>query len=133
MIYLSNTTDAQTLRIPAVSEKVDGTLTLTLTNTINLGSSEVEYTPVIFLIDSDGAYILDSDGNYVTVEGDEVDTSRLYYVCSVELEDGMPDGEYEYTAEVDGETVSTGLLIIGDRTPIDTEYDNTVTYEQYNS
>jgi hypothetical protein len=59
------------------------------------------------------------------------DASRLYYVVNVELSEDVTEGEYEYTASVDGDVVSCGLAIVGDPEPSVTSYDNSITYEQY--
>lgn len=135
MIYLDYTTESQTVRIPASAAKIDGTIVLSLINTINRGSAVVdEFDPHgAYLLASDGDYIRDADGLYVLVSTaynfDE--SSRLYYVIQVALPESLPKGEYEYTATVGDEIVSEGLAIVGEMEASVTEYENTISYEQY--
>lgn len=131
MIYFKNTTDPQVVRIPVSLPKLDGVVTLRLVNTINRGPAvDCDSDQAVYLVDALGAYVHDADGKQVAV-ADIGDTSRLYYVLTVELPDDMPEGEYEYTATVGDTIVSCGLAILGDRDPDTEQYENTVTYEQY--
>ena len=131
MIYLKNTTDPQVVRIPVSLPKLDGIVTLRLVNTIDRGPAvDCDFDQAVYLVDALGAFVHDADGKQVAV-ADIGDTSRLYYVLTVELPDDMPEGEYEYTATVGDVTVSCGLAILGDRDSDTEQYENTVTYEQY--
>lgn len=137
MLYLRNTTDLQTLRIPASGPKVSGKLVISLLNTINRGTpTAVSYDPrYAFLLTKDGKYVQGADGLYIVVatKYDVRKTSGLYYFARVTLPEGMQEGEYEYTAAIDDEVISVGLLIVGDRTAPIEENKNTVEYEQYNA
>ena len=131
MIYLQNTTEIQRIRIPADGAKMAGDLTLSLVNVINRGAGvSSTFDPRIYLVDASGEYVHDADGQQVVVQGPP-DRTRLYYVVDVELPDGMPDGEYEYTVTVDDVRVSVGLAYVGTPAAVVKEYDNTVQYEQY--
>ena len=48
----------------------------------------------------------------------------------VELQEGVPSGEYEYTLSDEVGVLSTGLLVVGDL-EIPTEYNKEIAYEQY--
>lgn len=132
MIYLQKTTDPQVVRIPANGAKVDGgTVTLELKNTIDLGPvSAFDFDRAVYLVDALGAFVHDADGRQVAVAA-TAETSRLYYVIRVALPAEMPEGEYQYTARVDGTVVSCGLLIVGTPAPSVIQYDKPLQYEQY--
>lgn len=131
MIYLQNTTDIQRIRIPADGAKLTGDVTLSLVNVINRGDGVTStFDPQIYLVDADGQYVHDADGQQIVVQGPE-DRTLLFYVCDVELPDGMPDGEYEYTVTVGDVRVSIGLAYVGEPAPVVQNYENTVEYEQY--
>ena len=131
MLYLRNTTDAQRVRIPADGAKLQGQLALRLVNVIGGGDGvESVWDPRVYLVDADGAFVHDSDGRQIVMAAPE-DRTRLYYLAAVELPDGIPDGEYNYTATVDGVTVSCGLAYVGDFSAASVEYNNSLEYEQY--
>lgn len=131
MIYLKNTTDAQRVRIPADGAKQHGQMSFRMVNVIGGGEGvESVWDPAIYLVDAGGAYVRDFEGRQIAV-GEPEDRTRLYYLAVVELPEGIPDGEYNYTATVDGVTVSCGLAYVGDFTAPETEYKNTFVYEQY--
>lgn len=132
MIYLQNTTDPQLVRIPANGVKVaEGDVVLELVNTIDLGpATSHDFDRRVYLVDALGAFVHDADGRQVAVAA-AAESSRLYYVMRVALEDGMPEGEYEYTARVGETVVSCGLLIVGTPTPSVIQYDKPLQYEQY--
>lgn len=132
MIYLAHTTSPQVVRIPASAPKAGGTVTLSMVNTINRGEAlSFDFDQAVYLVDADGNEVHDADGLQVVV-ADVADTSRLYYVLTIELGADVTPGEYEYTAAIDGETVSCGLAIVGEPEADVTHYDNSVQYDQYN-
>ena len=105
MIYLQNTTESQVLFVPRSGAVPEGDLVLKAKNTIDL-ETEIEET--------------------VT----DLRTSDLYFNLAIALPAGLPDGEYEYSLSVEGVTLSTGLLVIGENsTP--SQYEKDITYEQY--
>lgn len=58
--------------------------------------------------------------------------SSLYYTVSISLPEGLPDGQYEYSLEGDGQVLSSGVLIIGQYdSPSSDQYQKEITYEQY--
>lgn len=133
MIYLRNTTDAQTVRIPASSPKAGGIVTLEMVNVINRGAAlSFDFDQAVYLADADGALVHDAEDRQIAV-ADRGDSSRLYYVLTVELPEGIPEGEYEYTARIGGDVVSCGLAIVGEPAPAVASYDKPVQYEQYNA
>lgn len=105
MLYLDHTTDPQPVRIPREEGSAGGTLFLTLRSTVD--QSTVTLTP--------------------TVTGD----GHHYFHLTAALPQGMTEGEYEYTLLADGETVASGLAIVGDYSTERTTYNNDITYEQY--
>lgn len=131
MIYLSNTTDVQVVRIPASGPKADGIVTLELVNTIDKGEPLVmEFDQAVYLVDADGAFVHDADDRQVAVAA-VGDTSRLYYVVNVALPEDVTPGEYEYKASAGGSVFSCGLAIVGDPKASVVRYDKPVQYEQY--
>lgn len=109
MLYLTNTTDAQVVFLPRVATIRDGaTLTFTAKSTVGLD------TPV-------------------SVRSLDLGDHRVYLSLAISLPEDLTPGEYEYNLAVDGTSVSTGLLVIGEYTSdITGQYDKTITYEQYN-
>lgn len=109
MIYLKNITDAQVVYLPKHSSgEVDGELVFTARSTIDLD------TPVDIPVIS-------------------INLSPLYYQIGVVLPSGLAAGEYEYTLLLGSESLSTGVMQIGEYDGVVTEeYDKTITYEQYN-
>lgn len=107
MIYLANTTDAQVAYIPRDTD-FTGTLSLSLKSTVDLD------TPYI------SATVLD------------LDVFRTVYAVAVELPEGIQQGEYRYELKAGDVTVSTGVLVIGDYTNAEEQYNKPTTYEQYN-
>lgn len=109
MIYLRNTTTAQTAFIPK-ELKGTGGLSLTIVSTLDMV-----------------AYV---DGQAVSDTG----FFSLYYRISVALPEGMPDGEYEYTLkDGNGAVLASGVLKVGEQTGTTEEYNSEVIYEQYES
>ena len=106
MIYLRNTQEAQVVYVPrSEGSRPSGDLVFKAKNTINLEEE-------------------------VDVHVTDLQTSDLYYNLAIELPAGLPDGEYEYTLSSEGDTLSTGLLVVGDYSKPN-EYDKNITYEQY--
>lgn len=131
MIYLRNTTDPQLVRIPLNGAAPGRVLTLHIVNTVDLGDGiGLEYDPKIYLIDAAGAQVYDADGAAITLPG-PTELSHMYAPALVELPIGVTPGEYEYIASMDGEIVSVGLLIIGERRADSASYENPIEYEQY--
>ena len=108
MIYLQNTQEAQVVYVPrSEGSRPSGDLVFKAKNTINLEEE-------------------------VDVHVTDLQTSDLYYNLAIELPAGLPDGEYEYTLSSEGDTLSTGLLVVGAYSKPN-EYDKNITYEQYES
>jgi hypothetical protein len=105
MIYLQNTQEAQVVYIPRNGVTPQGDLVFKAKNTINL-EEEID------------VHVLD------------LQVSDLYYYLAVTLPEKVTDGEYEYTLSSEGDTLSTGLLVVGDYSKPN-EYDKVITYEQY--
>jgi len=106
MIYLQNTQEAQVVYVPrSDGSRPSGDLVFIAKSTIDL-AVEINQT--------------------VT----DLQTSDLYFNLAIELPAGLPDGEYEYTLSSEGDTLSTGLLVVGDYSKPN-EYDKNITYEQY--
>lgn len=104
MIYLKNNTDMQMMYVPKNGRNAKGDVSFKAFSTINQ-----------FGFSFDAA---------------EEDSSLLYYKVLVELNEGIPSGEYEYTLSDEVGVLSTGLLVVGDLdNPV--EYNNETTYEQY--
>jgi hypothetical protein len=104
MIYLKNTSEAQTLFIPKAERPAEGRMMLSLKSSIN--------------------------GVVAIYEVIDMMTSSLYYRIAVSLKGEHP-GEYEYELADGNGALSSGLLIVeGDESHI--EYNNETTYEQYN-
>lgn len=103
MVYIKNTTESQRILLP---KNVDGEgqMDLRIWNTI------------------------DREG--FTLEVSDIPMSRLYYNLAITLPQGLSDGEYEYSLELDGDVLSSGLMIIGESEGAD-EYNRKITYQQY--
>lgn len=106
MIYLNATTDAQVVFVPRNTD-FTGTLVLTLRSTVDLDTA----------LD---AAVLD------------LNVFRTVYAVGVALPEDIQPGEYQYTLEAGGQTVSTGVLVVGEYTADVTENDKSIQYEQYN-
>lgn len=104
MLYLKNISQQQNLFIPRDGSKVTGELVLKVCSTIDKTMTSINVTDIEF--------------------------SDLYFNVAVSLPEYMPLGEYEYGL-YDGPTIlSSGLLIVlGEENK--TEYQTSVTYEQY--
>ena len=106
MIYLQNTQEAQVVYVTrSDGSRPSGDLVFKAKNTITLEEE-------------------------VDVHVTDLQVSDLYYYLAVSLPENVPDGEYEYTLSAEGETLSTGLLVVGDYSKPN-EYDKNITYEQY--
>lgn len=109
MIYLTNTTTAQAVFIPRDSDIAGtGTLTFSAQSTVDLETAI-------------SATVLD------------LEISEQYYRVALTLNEDTQPGEYEYTLAQAGTTVSEGVLVVGEYVSTPTEYDKTITYEQYNA
>ena len=108
MIYLQNTQEAQVVYVPrSDGSRPSGDLVFKAKNTINLEEE-------------------------IDVHVTDLQVSDLYYYLAVSLPEKVTDGEYEYTLSAEGETLSTGLLVVGAYSKPN-EYDKNITYEQYES
>ena len=104
MIYLKHTTELQMMYVPKDGRDAIGDVSFEAFSTINqFGFS---------------------------FAAAEEETSLLYHKVLVELKEGIPSGEYEYTLSDEVGVLSTGLLVIGDF-EIPTEYNKEIAYEQY--
>lgn len=61
------------------------------------------------------------------------ETSEQFYVFDITLPSGIPDGEYEYSLTDDDVVLSSGLVTIKGNASVPTEYNQDITYEQYES
>lgn len=108
MLYLSNTTEAQAVYVPINGDVPSGELLFKGKSTIDL-DTEIDLQVV------------------------DLQVSALYMYLSVILPEGVTPGEYEYTvSSQDNETLSTGLLVVGENSA-PTQYEKSITYEQYQS
>lgn len=105
MIYLNNTTEAQAVFIPRDTE-ASGLLRLKMRSTVGLDIP-------------------------VSVAAIDLDVHRLCYQLGITLPEGIAPGEYEYTLTADGETVSTGVMVVTEGEKKPEQYNNEITYEQY--
>ena len=106
MLYLQNIRESQEIYVPRQTT-ASGTLKFYLVSTIDLD------TKVNQIVQDSGA-------------------SSGYYIISVTLPAGMPDGEYEYTLRGGPDKIlSSGLLIVGGYASQDSQYNKEITYEQY--
>ena len=106
MIYLKNISDPQIVKIPRNGEILTGGVVLVVRNT--------------------------TDKNSVSLSVSNVTTSELYFTMSVVIPEGFTDGEYQYQLTEGENVLSCGLMIVGElETP--SEYQKTITYEQYES
>lgn len=105
MIYLQNTTKSQGLYVPKNGAVPEGTLVFQAKSTIDLDMK-------------------------IALSVTDSKTSDQYFIFSVTLPEGLPDGEYEYFIGVGANLLGTGLLVIGENSEPD-EYNKEITYEQY--
>ena len=105
MVYLQNTTESQVMFIPRNGVTPQGDLVFKAKSTIDLA---VEIDQVVT----------------------DLQTSDLYFKLAVTLQAGLPDGEYEYSLTAGEILVSSGLLVIGEKSR-PSEFDKGITYEQY--
>jgi hypothetical protein len=105
MLYLDATQDAQRVFIPRTTDGL-GELRLELRSTVNL---DTVVNAVVY----------------------DVLTSAQYYVLAVVLPADAVKGEYRYTLTAGGKAVATGLAVVGDYGASRVQYDNIITYEQY--
>lgn len=109
MIYLTNTTTAQAVFIPHDSDIAgSGTLIFSATSTVDLETAI-------------SATVLD------------LEISEKYYRVALSLDEDTQPGEYEYQLVQGTTTVSSGVLVIGEYESTPSQYDKTITYEQYNA
>lgn len=110
MIYLDNTTDAQTVLLPVSLTAVDIAgldLTFSARSTVNLD------TPV-------SATVLD------------LHTHVLYYDVSLALPEGIQPGEYEYSLKAGNVELSSGVMVVRGGGASVSQYASAPTYKQYN-
>lgn len=105
MIYLKNTTDAQTVFVPRDTDHT-GTLQFSARSTVGLD------IPI-------SATMLD------------LKVHRLCYALAITLPEDIATGEYEYRLTAGGNLVSTGILVIQDGPAPTGQYNHSITYEQY--
>lgn len=106
MLYLDATQDAQRVFIPRTTDGL-GELRLELRSTVNLGTV---VNAVVY---------------------DVLTSAQYYYVLAVVLPADAVKGEYRYTLTAGGKAVATGLAVVGDYGASRVQYDNIITYEQY--
>lgn len=106
MIYLDNTAERQTLRIPRNGREAEGHVHFKAWNTTSLSG--------------------------FSFPAEETEVSPLYHTISVSLNEKVQQGEYEYTFSDESGVLSTGLLVIGSLEDV-VEYENITEYEQYNA
>ena len=105
MIYLNNTTDAQVVYVPRDTE-FTGTLIFNARSTVGL---DIPITATML----------------------DLQVHRLCYTLAVTLPEGIASGEYEYVLTANGQKVSTGVLVVLDSPAQAEQYNQTITYEQY--
>lgn len=105
MIYLQNNTESQVMFVPKNGTATGGALVFEAKSTIDLDVA-------------------------ISQEVTDMLTSDLYYVFGINLPDGIPDGEYQYTLTDDGTIASTGLLVVGENFD-QSQYLKEISYEQY--
>lgn len=108
MIYLQNTTESQVLYIPKT-----------------LGVTVGNHVFYVFQAESNIDHAL-----LINQAIHPLQTTDLYLIFNVELDEGLPNGEYNYVLLLGAETISSGLLVIGDYTK-PSEYNKEIIYEQY--
>lgn len=104
MLYLKNILQPQILLIPRDGNKDTGNLTLEVLSTIDKTLKSFD--------------VIDND------------FSDLYFNVSLSLPEDMPIGEHEYTLLNGPKVLSKGLLILTEDVT-NTDYQNTIQYEQY--
>ena len=107
MIYITNSTTAQVVYVPATAKKESGTLTFTLKSTVD--KTEPVSVSVIPTSDTD-----------------------IYYKFDLTLAGKIQDGEYEYKLKKGTTDLECGLAMVGDSSQ-KTEYNTIISYEQYES
>ena len=105
MIYLQNISEAQVALIPRNGVEPLGDLVFKAKSTIDLA---IEINQGVI----------------------DLGTSEQYYNIAIELPEGIPTGEYEYTLYGGDQALSTGLLVVGEYAR-ESEYNKEITYEQY--
>lgn len=105
MLYLNDTTYAQRVVLPRNTE-ASGAISMRLVSTI-------DHTSEVFPSVIDLAVL------------------TRFYVVAISLPSGTQQGEYEYELSQGGKVVSSGLVIIGMTPTRPTEYNQVITYEQY--
>lgn len=106
MIYLEQTTDPQTARIPRnILQIPGGDYALTLENTLDRSRMTVAPTCVI--------------------------PAALDYKVTVALPDIMPAGEYAYELRKGAAVLAVGILTMGEYEYETTQYEAGTNYEQY--
>ena len=106
MIYLKNIPSTQTIMIPRNGEDVEGTKYLVIKNTTDLQEKTLSVVSIA--------------------------TTDHYFKVSVNLPFDLADGEYQYRLLVRYDTLSYGVLYVGDlQKP--TQHGTIITYKQYES
>ena len=107
MLYLQQTHDEQTVRVPRTGRVPAGALRLKITGTVTLS-------------DIYDAAVAD-DGS-----------SSQYWTFRITLPEDAPRGEYAYLlADEGGRTIGSGLAIVGDYAPQDEQLPIQVRFEEY--
>ena len=107
MIYINNTTEAQAVMVPASCKKEEGELAFSLFSTVN--RKEV-----------------------LSVSVTQLGMSDLYYKFILNLSATLQNGEYEYQLKKGNDVLDCGLAMVVGASEVE-EYNNTTTYEQYES
>lgn len=106
MIYLNNSETEQTILIPRNGCDLTGEMTLCLSSTMR--EDEMDWS------------------GSVTDSGN----SRNYFSFETTI-DGFVPGEYDYEVKHNNKVIARGLAIVKETSQI-VEYNNSITYEQYN-
>lgn len=106
MIYLDQSTDPQTVKIPRnLRPMPGGDYVMTLENTI--------------------------DRTRVSVAPANVVPAALNYVATIALPDILPAGEYSYELRQGAAVLAVGVLTIGDYAHDNVQYQTAAHYDQY--
>ena len=108
MIYLQNTRESQVLFIPKT-----------------LGVPVGDHVFYIFRAESNIDHAL-----LINQAIHPLQTTDLYLIFNVEIDAGLPNGEYNYALLLGAKTISSGLLVIGENGR-PSEYNKDIQYEQY--
>lgn len=110
MIYLDNIATPQTVFVPMTLD----------------GAADIENAVVTLISTVDLAPVSLTDVR-ISRAGD----SGGWLSVTLTLPEGLPDGSYEYRVTADGETLSTGCVLIGVYDGSTVEYKKEISYKQY--